>query len=474
MSKLYVIKKQAIKLSVHQNHNKFLNLRQKYQTFEYQNYAFTINNGSLEARFTFKLADDIVFTPTIKIPGRGFYRFDNLSESLLRNLVFHIGMVELISYWKAACPPRLVIKPHGLTGEQALFWKKLYFNGLGEFFYLNGITASQDEFVEIVSEGAPLPTGHATVDDEAVMVPVGGGKDSVVTLELLKEQGDKVIPMAMNPREAVVRTIENAGFTMDDTMVVERRLDNKLLELNSRGFLNGHTPFSALLAMVTSLVAVLAGVKYVALSNESSANESTVPGSNINHQYSKSFEFEEDFGHYLSHFATPDVHYFSFLRPLNELQIGALFSLFPQHHFSFRSCNVGSKTDSWCGQCPKCLFTRIILDPFMDDEKLKTVFGKELFEDKSLQPIFDELTGVADVKPFECVGTPDEVNAALSYRMKNSSTSRSALLRGFSNRPFHDDSLRVLLSAFNTEHRLPEKYLAVLKRSLKNITLAEK
>jgi len=292
----------------------------------------------------------------------------------------------------------------------------------------------------------------------------------VVTLELLKEQGDKVIPMAMNPREAVVRTIEKAGFTMEDTMVIERNLDKKLLELNSRGFLNGHTPFSALLALVTSLTAVLAGVKYIALSNESSANESTVPGSNINHQYSKSFEFEEDFSNYFSRFVIPDVHYFSFLRPLNELQIGALFSLFSHHHFSFRSCNVGSKTDSWCGACPKCLFTRIILDPFMGDDKLKTIFGKELFEDESLQPILDELTGVADVKPFECVGTPDEVNAALSYRVKNSITPLPALLNGFPYGQFPDDALPALLSAFNTEHRLPEKYLTVLKTSLKKIT----
>ena len=459
-------------MSVIQNHNKFLNLRQKYQTFEYQSYSFTVNNGKLEATFLFRLSEDVFFTPTIKIPKREFYCFDNLSESLLKNLVFHIGMVELISYWKSACPPQLIIKPHALTDEQVLFWKKLYFNGLGEFFYLNGIATSQDEFMDIVTEGEELQPEHTIMNEEAVMVPVGGGKDSVVTLELLKEQGDKVIPMAMNPREAVVRTIENAGFTIEETMVVERKLDKKLLELNSRGFLNGHTPFSALLAFVTSLTAVLAGVKYIALSNESSANESTVPGSNINHQYSKSFEFEEDFSNYLSRFVTPDVHYFSFLRPLNELQIGALFSLFSHHHFSFRSCNVGSKTDSWCGACPKCLFTRIILGPFMGDDKLKTIFGKELFDDESLQPIFDELTGVADVKPFECVGTPDEVNAALSYRVKNNSASLPALLTGFPYEQFPGDSLPVLLSAFNTEHRLSEKYLTVLKTSLKKIAFS--
>ncbi len=456
-------------MSVIQNQSKFLNLRQKYQTFEYQSYSFDVKNGALEAAFVFKLGNDIIFTPTLKVVKRDIYQFDNLSESLLKNLVFHIGMVELISYWKAACPSHLIIKPHALSDEQVLFWRKLYFNGLGEFFYLNGISATQDEFMEIVSEGDALNAEPAAVNDKAVMVPVGGGKDSVVTLELLKEQGNRVIPMAMNPREAVVRTIKNAGFTMEDTMVVERKLDKKLLEMNGRGFLNGHTPFSALLAFVTSLMAVLSGVKYIALSNESSANESTVPGSDINHQYSKSFEFEDDFSNYLSRFVTPDVHYFSFLRPLNELQIGALFSLFSHHHFSFRSCNVGSKTDSWCGHCPKCLFTRIILGPFLGNDKLKKVFGKELLDEKGLKPVFDELTGAADAKPFECVGTPDEVNAALSFMARNVMEPLPLLLSDFPYDKFPENSLMTLLSEFNPEHHLPEKYLTVLKNSLKKI-----
>ncbi len=459
-------------MSVIQNHNKFLNLRQKYQTFEYHAYSFKVKNGSLEAEFTFILNDKTIFRPSFKIESRNFYRFYSMPDSLLRNLVFHIGMVELISYWKAACPPKVIIKPHSLSDEQVRFWKKLYFNGLGEFFYLNGIVTSQNDFMKIESEGSMLEPEPTSLNSEAVLVPVGGGKDSVVTLELLKNTGDKVIPMALNPREAVVRSIENAGFTMDDSIVVNRTIDKKLLELNNRGFLNGHTPFSALLAFVTSLTAVLSGVKYIALSNESSANESTVPGSNINHQYSKSFEFEKDFINYFSQYITPDVHYFSFLRPLNELQIGALFSQFEHHHFSFRSCNVGSKTDSWCGHCPKCLFTRIILGPFLGDDKLKSIFGKELLDDKSLQTIFDELTGVANVKPFECVGTPDEVNAAVSYIAQNHAAPLPGLLTGISYNKSARSAMFNLLEAFNTEHNLPEKYLPVLKNSLKKISFA--
>ena len=456
------------------NHAHFVKLRKKFQTFEYLNYSFEVKNGTLKASFTFRMSDDIIFRPTLEIPARSFYQYHHLSDSALNNLIFHIGMVELISYWKTACPPQLIIRPHKLTDEQIRFWKKLYFNGLGEFFYLNNINTTEEEFIQIESTGETTTVFSVDCSDQSVMVPVGGGKDSVVTLELLKETDSTLIPMAMNPREAVIRTIENAGFSLEDSIVVNRTLDKKLLELNKQGFLNGHTPFSALLAFVTSLTAAIAGIKHIALSNESSANESTVPGSNINHQYSKSFEFEQDFNNYFSQYITADIHYFSFLRPLNELQIAALFSLFNQHHFSFRSCNVGSKTNEWCGHCSKCLFVRTMLGPFIKRDTINAIFGKELFDELTLKPVFDELTGIADIKPFECVGTPDEVNASVKYIIQHWEGSLPALLQKYPVTENGSDELNILLEMFNNEHLVPAKYLGILKNSLNSITLESK
>jgi hypothetical protein len=152
----------------------------------------------------------------------------------------------------------------------------------------------------------------------------------------------------------------------------------------------------------------------IALSNESSANEPTIPGTDINHQYSKSEEFEIDFQEYLHDNMNDIAHYYSYLRPYNELQIGEMFAQYPAYFPAFRSCNAGSKENKWCCNCPKCLFTSIILAPFIEEKKWISIFGEDLLNKPSLLHYFQELTGVADNKPFECVGTIEEVNRAIN------------------------------------------------------------
>jgi hypothetical protein len=261
------------------------------------------------------------------------------------------------------------------------------------------------------------------------------------------------------------------GYYYDSVFEINRTIDPLLLELNSHGFLNGHTPFSALLAFSSALAAIMTGRKYIALSNESSANESTVPGSSVNHQYSKSIDFEGDFRWYLKKYIIPDLEYFSFLRPLNELQIARLFSGFPGYFSVFRSCNVGSKTDTWCGQCPKCLFTYIILSPFLDPAQVETMFGKNLLNDTALIPILNELTGVSRTKPFDCIGTIDEVNAALvNLIRKLPENDLPALLNEYKTSEayirYQQFDYQSLLGAFNQEHFLPVEYENILRSYL--------
>ena len=283
----------------------------------------------------------------------------------------------------------------------------------------------------------------------------------MVSLELLSAFG-RPLPLIMNPRGATIGCVEAAGYTMSEVAVIRRTIDPKLLELNAQGCLNGHTPFSAMLAFYTLVISIGSGRINIALSNESSANESTVPGTSVNHQYSKSLEFENDFRRYVASEISPVFNYFSFLRPLSELQIAMLFARFDKYHDVFRSCNAGSKQDIWCGNCAKCLFAYIILSPFIAPDRLNAIFGKAMLDDPGLQTYFDELTGIADVKPFECVGTISEVQSALSMAIKRwYPNERPYLLRNYKAMP-----PATPLDTLYSEHNLSPEQLNLLQQCI--------
>ena len=455
------------------NQEKYNSLRQTYPEFVYESYKYNVQPDGLHIMFSFRIGEHL-FQPQSFIPARPFLSFDQTKETL-DLLVFNIGMIELISYWKCACPPTVRVLCGTLDDSQVAFWRKLYWHGLGEFFYVNGIQETPTGFLNLQSStgfahsspklgevpqrgGGVCPpqssTGFAHSSPKlgevpkgrrsvSYLVPIGGGKDSVVSLELLRgAPGVKVVPLIMNPRGATVGCIEAAGYTVDDVLVIRRTIDPHLLELNAQGFLNGHTPFSAMLAFYTLLAAQLSGIPNIALSNESSANESTVLGSDVNHQYSKSLDFENDFRAYVSGLSTLNsklstLNYFSLLRPLSELQIAMLFSRHEKYFDVFRSCNVGSKQDIWCGHCAKCLFAYIILSPFIPPARLSAIFGKNMLDDPAMQTEFDQLTGHAATKPFECVGTVSEVNSALSMTLARwyDGTERPCLLADYRPQP---------------------------------------
>lgn len=466
----------------------FNTFRMMFPEFVYESYKYVTREDGFHMSFRFCLNDKIVFEPTAFFPARPFLNFDQ-PKSLLDQLVFNVGMIELISYWKACCPKTVVVKcapAHFMDDARpeerdrtVAFWKKLYYNGLGEFFYVNSITTTYDDFLNFrveaaQSQDAPsdLLSAKRPLFSQAsdYLVPIGGGKDSVVTLEALKNAGRGVRPLIMNPRGATTLCAERGGFSLEESVVVRRTIHPQLLDLNKKGCLNGHTPFSAMLAFYTLLASTFAGVPNVALSNESSANESTVVGTNVNHQYSKSLEFENDFRNYVADIlyrAAPDAkpNYFSFLRPLSELQIAMLFAREPKYFDVFKSCNAGSKTDIWCGNCPKCLFAYIILSPFVEPDRLRTIFGKDLLDDPALKLFFDQLTGHAETKPFECVGTIDEVNSALSMTIDRwyAASPLPCLLKDYRPQPPSTP-----LQSLSPEHNLTPSELDILKQCIEN------
>lgn len=401
-------------MSMKDNAEVFSNLRLQYPVFSYNKFNYSLSDNYLSFDFEFQVGENIKFNPKslFVLPFK-----PNLKPeftSLLENIIFNIGLVELVSYWKATCSPIIHIHAGHLSEAQGKWWKELYFNGLGEFFYLNSIQISLDDFVSIKCfSQSKYGKSQITFTDDYI-VPVGGGKDSAVTLELLSGTGKEIYPLIINPRGATIDTVNTSIVSSDNIININRQIDSNLLKLNEEGYLNGHTPFSAMLAFYSIAASALTGIKNIALSNESSANESTIPGTMINHQYSKSYHFEKAFREYYSEFINEEINYFSFLRPLSEFQIVSIFSKLNKYHNVFKSCNVGSKENRWCGACPKCLFTHIMISAFKGVAYADRLLGAKMLNDKDNQQAFDELTGISHIKPFECVGTIDDVNKALT------------------------------------------------------------
>jgi len=421
---------------VNDNQLQYDNLRKIHPEFVFEKYAFSESDEGnvLDITYHFSIPGLARFEPTWSFTGVNL-RQRNIDCDCLKRLIFSLGMAELISYWKISCPPVVRIESGNLTTAQIAWWKKLYLKGLGEYFYVNGIVPG-DNFIEIIcptpslssssdslsmSLSTPSAPGKISQDAAAsgqpkVLIPIGGGKDSVLTLELLRESADRYAYI-INPRQATRGTAEAAALGKEKLITAKRTLDKNMLTLNTKGYLNGHTPFSAIVAFSSVLAGYASGMDYVALSNESSANETTVANSDVNHQYSKSFEFETDFRQYEREYIASNVEYFSLLRPLLELQIARLFARNKKYHPVFQSCNTSEKTNEWCGICPKCLFVYIVLSPFLSEYELVSIFRKNLFEDETLALTLDKLSGFTAEKPFECVGRRDEVRAALELTL---------------------------------------------------------
>jgi len=366
----------------------------------------------------------------------------SISGATLEKLFFHIGLIEMLSYWKAACSPEIVVRAGTVNHEQIQWWMDLIERGMGEFFYVNQIDFWAADFVRIVAEpdeeknqqqvprvarddskgvrggdgGAGVrqtdKTGN-TNDESTGLVLTSGGKDSVVTLELLRQAGRNFDCLFLNPAEAAMAVARQAGCSRE--RIIQRVIDPRLQELNAAGYLNGHTPFSALLAFLGVTAAYLYGNSTVIVSNERSAEEATAQfhGREVNHQYTKNLRFEGAFREYAKRYLTPDVDYFSLLRPVYELQIARMFSRHPEYLTLFKSCNRGMKTNSWCGRCPKCLFVYTALYPFLSREQMLAIFGEDLFAWQGSLTVLQALLGLDRDKPFECVGTREETLVAI-------------------------------------------------------------
>lgn len=436
--------------------NDFIEYRNKYPNFIYKKYTINDEKDKIVLEFYYEIEGLTSFVHKIEILKEDI-KYDLNNTNLINNLVFNLGLLELVSYFKATLSKNIIIECGNINEEQKSFFIKTYYYGLGEMLYTNKINVDINDFVNIKCLGETISFAPSNKELNGYLIPIGGGKDSCVTLESLKGDNYAVI---VNPKQVTLDCAKTANIKV---VKVNRIIDKNLLDLNEKGYLNGHTPFSAMLAFLTTLISYITNRKSIALSNESSANESNVRGTKVNHQYSKTLEFENDFREYEKKYLKTNTNYFSFLRPLLEVQIGYLFSKLDKYHKVFKSCNVGSKSTPWiwCSHCSKCLFVYIILSPFLYKDKLVDIFGEDLYENKDLLNTFIELLGYGDNKPFDCVGTYEEVNYAITKTINNIDGKLPYLLEYFKEnyKPYDKE----LLNNFNNDNNLSSKELDILK-----------
>jgi hypothetical protein len=454
--------------------SKLERLRSQYPVFSYESFAIEPRGSSLRLQFDYRVAPDLSFTThTVLEDAPDTWR--QIPSATLENLVFHLGLIESFSYWKATCSPSIAINAGALSAEQLAWWKDLLLHGMREFFYVNSIDFTSADFVTLSARDGRVAPAYDQPLSNRSLIPIGGGRDSAFTARVFQQAGAPFGCMLLNPIPAALRIASTVGC--DQPVIVKRTLDPRLLELNQAGYLNGHTPFSAMLAFLSGICLVLYDYSNTVIANERSSDESNIVflGKQINHQYSKSFAFEETFDNYLQKYLVRHGRYFSFVRPLYELQIGRAFARYPEMFSAFRSCNRNQKSDSWCGACPKCLSVFITSYPFVSGADLIGMFGADFFERESTIPIIRQLAGLGEHKPFECVTTFDEAIASLHLCVGKAENDRKPLPVALQ---YARDSILTpdvnaaslaerLLSNDDRRHRIPAEFETLLQAAVR-------
>lgn len=361
--------------------------------------------------------DDVALEESFRLPVDSLDlspKLERAVESALELLHWIAG----ISYWKAACPGRLQFEGAGPDRWQSRWLTRLYREGLAEFAWHNRLDpAAWPEFPE---EREPAGPARAAGLIRHALVPMGGGKDSLVALERLLEAGHRLSTVQVGTAERIRKVAERTG---QDHLVIERRLDPLLGQLNRAGAWNGHVPITAINAAVMVVLALVTGSARIVFANERSADEATLVDEQsrpVNHQFSKSLVFERMFSQWVRHYVAPDLEVFSILRRDRELAVCREFAGLERYHDVFSSCNRnfhldGARTRRWCGECPKCRFVFLALAPFMPPDRLVAVFGRDLLADSGQIEGFRALLALDGVKPFECVGEAMEARAAIKH-----------------------------------------------------------
>jgi UDP-N-acetyl-alpha-D-muramoyl-L-alanyl-L-glutamate epimerase len=392
----------------------------------------------------YALDEKIFFVEQLQLPmAIPAAQLDEAARERVDGLLSLLHWVAGVSYFKTALAPEVVCETGAPTPAAAALLEALYSEGLGELAYTNRLAGlPRPRFPRAPAhawdggtgpEGAPGELASESSQPRRILVPIGGGKDSAVALEIVRRSGRELALFSLGDAPPIARTVAVAGLPR---LLATRTLDPGLSALNAAGALNGHVPITAIVSCVALLTAALGGYDAVAMANERSASAGNVvwDGVEVNHQFSKGLRAERLLGAAVDELA-PGLRLFSVLRPASELAIARAFARMPQYHAAFTSCNAIFRLDpalrasSWCCDCPKCRFVFLALAPFSSPEHLREVFGSDLLEDDSQFADFALLTATGGHKPFECVGEEQESLAAIRLLARDPRWSGHSVVR---------------------------------------------
>jgi hypothetical protein len=423
-------------------------------------------DGVARLRYAFdhgpELVEQIEFPDAPALPPERKLAFD----AALRLLHLIAG----VSYYKAGVPGDIIVEGTPLDVAAAEFLDEIYLHGLAEFAYQNKLDLrGRIRFPRGGAEGAIAPALNLP---RKTLVPIGGGKDSLVSVEMLKRVDEPMTAAWVGDSALIAACAQRTGLP---TLNIKRRLAPELFEYNRLGAWNGHIPVTAINSALLLCAAILYGYDAVAFSNERSASAATLEydGQPINHQWSKSLDFERRLREYTKSHIAADLDYFSLLRPWSELAVTRTFALGTRYDDVFSSCNRNFRirgarpADRWCGQCPKCHFVFLALAPFVAKPRLLAIFGRNLLDDANLAPGFDALLEYREHKPFECVGEGRESRAAMHALAQRPEWREDALVARYAEEiePQLDRDVLALapLLVPASEHFLPERLRGLLR-----------
>lgn len=439
--------------------------------FRYLPVEFDPSSGLLTCRYAL---DDLEFTEliTFDVPAA-----DVDLEAVLPALRL-VHLLAGISYYKAAAPPRIVVDG-GLTPAERDLLHAFYIDGLGEYAYQNDLDLSG---IEIVAEHRePVATHGVGPTHRRLLVPFGGGVDSIVTVDGVRGAAEDTALFVVARRGDLYDAIEApAAVTGLKILRASRVIDPKVLRSRELGYRNGHVPVTGVISAITVAAALLDGRDTVIMSNEWSASSGNVErnGRLVNHQWSKSLEFEDLFRAALAEALPRPVDYFSWLRATSELWVAKRFAALTEFHSTFRSCNrsfhinPADRLDHWCGVCDKCAFIDLIASPYMGRDALESVFdGNEPWANAAMIEQFRTLVGVSgDIKPFECVGDVDECRVAVVLAAGRADRADCAVLQQVAAEvrpllPADLSAIEAQLLGLMGPHRVPEVFVPAEFRS---------